>query len=323
MRSPAAAAQIAAVLTGPRAVELRETAPPSPEPNQVVIRLEGSGVCGSDLPAWEGRPWTRYPLEPGGPGHEGWGVVEEVGPRVTRIAPGRRVAVISHHAYARYGVADESAVVALPDEVTGPFPGEAVGCAMNVWERARATPEHTIAVVGIGFIGALLVRLAASWGARVIALSRRDFALKVALSAGASEVIELSEDNAASAVEELTSGEMCDVVIEAAGKQQTLDVAAALVKVRGHLVIAGYHQDGPRTVDMQSWNWRGLDVTNAHERDVSAYVAGVTRGARAVADGTLDVASLITHEFELDRLGDAFDIAIERPEGFLKAVVRA
>src|SRR5205085_8191991 len=63
-----------------------------------------------------------------------------------------------------------------------------------------------------------------------------------------------------------------ECVIECAGTQAALDRASELVAERGRLVVAGYHQDGLRTVDMQSWNWRGIDVVNAHERDPLVYV---------------------------------------------------
>jgi threonine dehydrogenase-like Zn-dependent dehydrogenase len=105
-------------------------------------------------------------------------------------------------------------------------------------------------------------------------------------------------------------------VIEAAGTQEALDRASALVAERGVIVIAGYHQDGPRTVDMQSWNWRGIDVVNAHERDPLVYVDAMREGI-----GAVDVAPLLTHRFDLDELGAAFEAARTRPPGFVKAWV--
>jgi NADPH2:quinone reductase len=112
-------------------------------------------------------------------------------------------------------------------------------------------------------------------------------------------------------------------VIEVTGMQEPLDLAAALTRERGTLVIAGFHQDGRRSVDMQLWNWRGLDVVNAHERHPAVYAAGVRAAAQAVADGTLDPSPLYTHDFPLEGLGDALATARERPDGFLKALVRA
>jgi threonine dehydrogenase-like Zn-dependent dehydrogenase len=137
---------------------------------------------------------------------------------------------------------------------------------------------------------------------------------------GAEQALALDGDSQAR-VEELTGGALCDRVIEVAGKQESLDLAGALTRVRGRLVIAGFHQDGPRQVDMQLWNWRGLDVINAHERDPAMYVQGVREAAEAVATGRLDPSPLYTHRFPLDRIGDAFATAGERPDGFLKALV--
>jgi len=122
-------------------------------------------------------------------------------------------------------------------------------------------------------------------------------------------------------IAELTDGRFCDRVIEAVGKQGPLDLAAGLTRERGRLIIAGYHQDGPRQVNMWLWNWRGIDVINAHERDPSAYVQGISEAIDAVASGRLDPSFLYTHRYPLDRLGEALDSTRDRPDGFLKALV--
>ena len=76
---------MSATLQAPGQVEVAAVATPQPGPGQVRVRLEGCGVCGSDVPVWEGRPWFDYPREPGAPGHEGWGVVDAIGPRVDGV----------------------------------------------------------------------------------------------------------------------------------------------------------------------------------------------------------------------------------------------
>jgi len=105
--------------------------------------------------------------------------------------------------------------------------------------------------------------------------------------------------------------------------QSTLDLAGPLTKTRGRLVIAGFHQDGGREVDMQLWNWRGLDVVNAHERDPRVYVEGIREAAAAVEAGRLDPSRLYTHRFGLDEVERALETAVERPDGFMKALVLA
>jgi threonine dehydrogenase-like Zn-dependent dehydrogenase len=281
----------------------------------VRLRIEGCGVCGSDVPVWAGRPWFDYPREPGAPGHEGWGVVDALGEGVRGPEVGERVAGLTYRAYAAYDVVEAAHVVPLPAALDGqPFPGEALGCAVNVFRRSGIGSEDTVAVVGVGFLGGVVAQLAARAGARVVGISRRAAALAVARGMGAQEVVPL--DEADGALE-------ADVVVEAAGTQRTLDVASSLVRTRGRLVIAGFHQDSSRQVDMQSWNWRGIDVINAHERDPAVYVEGIRLAAHAVAEGRLDPSPLYTHRFPLDRIDEALEAARSRPEGFVKALVMA
>lgn len=315
----------AAVLERPQSVSVQRVEKPEPSAGRVVVRLHGSGICGSELPVWQGRSWFRYPLSPGAPGHEGWGVVEAAGDDVADVNVGDTVALLSERAHAEFDVADATSVIPLPESLVGQlFPGEALGCAMNVFARSGINRGDVVAVVGIGFLGALLVQLAARAGASVVAVSRRPFALEVATAMGAQTLIQMGDsDETVRRVAAAAGSELCDRVIEAAGAQQALEVAAALTRVRGRLIIAGYHQDGPRSVDMQLWNWRGLDVINAHERDPAVYVSGIRAAAEAVAAGSLDPALLYTHSFDLDRAADAFRTAAERPDGFLKALVTA
>jgi threonine dehydrogenase-like Zn-dependent dehydrogenase len=122
-------------------------------------------------------------------------------------------------------------------------------------------------------------------------------------------------------VGELSGGRLADCVIEAVGSQQALDRAGELTRVRGRLVIAGYHQDGPRLVNLQLWNWRGLDVVNAHERDRALYVEGMRQALSLAANGTIPLDQLITHTLPLEELDRAFQLMAGRPSGFLKSVV--
>lgn len=311
----------AAVIAGPGRIRVQRSEPPEPRRGEVLVRLEGCGVCGSNVPVWEGRPWFAYPLPPGSPGHEGWGTVDAVGDDVTRVSTGQRVALLSTQAFAEFDVAPADAVVPLPASLDGiPFPGEPLACAFNVFRRSGIEAGHTVAIVGIGFLGAVLVALAVRAGARVFAVSRRPFALDIARAWGAADLFELHDAvPVARRIRDATDGLGCDRVIEAVGLQSTLDLASELTRERGRLIIAGYHQDGPRSVDMQSWNWRGIDVVNAHERDPAVYVEGMRQAVVAVAAGELDPRPLLTHRIALDRLDRAFTLMRERPDGFCKA----
>ena len=311
----AAAGYSCATLVAPRRWEMRDLDAPTLGPREVLIRLEGCGVCGSNLPAWEGQPWFSYPLEPGAPGHEGWGAVEACGAEVSELKVGDRVAALSYRAFATHDVAAVEQCVALPPQLDGqPFPGEPLACAFNVFRRCGIEVGQSVAVVGVGFLGALLTGLASRAGARVTAVSRRKFALEMAERFGADWTATLEELRA-------EEGQF-DCVIEATGAAAALELCSKLVQVRGRLVIAGYHQDGPREINLQEWNWKGIDIINAHEREPAVYMEGMRLAVAEVVAGRLDPRPLYTHQIPLPEISRAFEVAHQRPEKFMKALVR-
>jgi threonine dehydrogenase-like Zn-dependent dehydrogenase len=313
----------AAILAAPGEIRVEDVAIPQPGAGEVRLRVEGCGVCASNLEPWAGNPWTEYPGAPGGLGHEGWGVIEALGEGVDGLAPGDRVAALSYRSFAEADVAKAEMVVKLPDSLAGqPFPGEPLGCAFNIFRRSEIRAGDTVAIVGIGFLGAVLTRLASAAGARVIAISRRAESLDLARHYGAAETIVMDDHHRIiEQVQALTDGKGCERVIECVGKQWPLDLSGELVGFGGRLVIAGYHQDGPRQVSMQMWNWKGIDVINAHERDPGVQRRGVEEAVDAIASGRLEPTRLYSHTYPLERLGEALDATRNKPEGFVKALV--
>ena len=313
----------AAVLTAPGRVETVKVPLPEAGPGDLRVRLEGCGVCASNVAPWAGQPWTTYPGEPGGLGHEGWGIVDALGPEVEGFAPGDRVALLSGRSFAEYDIASAAAAVKLPRQLDDlPFPGEPLGCAFNIFRRSDIRPGDTVAIIGIGFLGAVLTRLASEAGAQVLAISRRPSSLALARRYGAHETIVM--DDHRRIIEEisaLTGKDLCPRVIECVGYQWPLDLAGELVAFGGRLIVAGYHQDGPRQVNMQMWNWKGIDVVNAHERDPAANLQGMREAVEAVAGGRLDPAPLYTHKYPLERLNEALEATRDKPSGFVKALV--
>jgi threonine dehydrogenase-like Zn-dependent dehydrogenase len=307
---------------GPGRIETVELALPVPGAGEVRIAVEGCGVCASNLEPWAGPDWMRFPTAPGALGHEGWGRIDALGPAVSGLRAGQRVAFLGEASYASHEIVAARLVAPVPPTLDGrPVPGEALGCAMSIFRRSRIRAGDRVAIVGIGFLGAILTQLATRVGAEVVALSRRAEARALSLRMGAAQGLPF-DDAAVTTVGERTGGAMCAVVIEAVGRQAALDLASALVGVGGRLVIAGYHQDGPRQVDMQGWNWRGIDVINAHERDDDRRMAGLRAGITALATGRIDLEGVLTHAFPLDRLDAALDAARDRPAGFVKGWVR-
>jgi threonine dehydrogenase-like Zn-dependent dehydrogenase len=315
---------IAAVLTSPKSFELKKTEKPTVEEQQVRIRVEGCGICASSIPLWEGREWFQYPIAPGSPGHEGWGIVDMIGDKVTNLKVGDRVAFLSGNSYAEFDVANENALVKLPETLAGkPFPGEPLGCAINIFERSDIKAGDTVAIIGIGFLGALLCQLAKHKGAKVIAISRRGYSLDIAKEYGADECVPLTQTwDVANKVAEITGGNFCTRVIEATGKQEAIDIATEIVAEGGRLIVAGYHQDGLRQVNFQKWNWKGIDVINAHERDPRRYLHGMQNAVDAVVNGVIRPEQLYTNVLPLQDLSKGFELTCARPDGFMKALIQ-
>jgi threonine dehydrogenase-like Zn-dependent dehydrogenase len=192
--------------------------------------------------------------------------------------------------------------------------GEPLACAVNVVRRSGLSAGDRFAIVGFGYLAALVVQLLPQALGHWVAISRRDESRELALRLGAEAAYDFGS----------VPSELWDsfgVSIEAAGVQQTLDFATWLTSYGGRLVIAGYHADGPRTVNMQSWNWKGIDVINAHERQPAVYVEALRSALELVAARRVDFSLLHTHRLPLGNVADAFELAERRPGGFVKAIV--
>lgn len=308
----------AARIFGPGDVRIERVRLPEPAPHEVRFRVQGCGV--SRARAWE-QPGVESEIGASSP--EGWGVVDAVGTAVKNLKPGDRIAALSTHAFAEFDVVAENAAVVLPESLLEqPFPGGALGGAMNVMAQSGVHPGQSVAVVGVGFLGALLVQLAARAGANVIALSRRPFSLALAREMTASTVVEIeTHAQAVNDVRLLTHEKFCDRVLEATGEQEGISLGTALVARRGTLVIAGRHS-GSRVVDLAEWAVRGCNVVNAHD-GVETGTQGMRAAIRSMQSAELDPANLYTHEYALEQLAEALEIVRQRPIGLIKALIRA
>ena len=112
-----------------------------------------------------------------------------------------------------------------------------------------------------------------------------------------------------------------DVVVEASGTQAGLSLAGELVRTNGVLSILGFHQNGARSIDMEMWNWKAIDVVNAHVRRPAVLVDATQVGLALMSAGRLTFAPLVTHRFDLVELDDAFRMLRDKPPGFIKAVI--
>jgi threonine dehydrogenase-like Zn-dependent dehydrogenase len=280
-------------------------------------------VCASELHPWlHGRP--AYPHRFG---HEPVGVVEEVGPGVTRFVPGDRVTGLFGGAFSQYRLAQESLLLPVPDHVPdhGAL-GEPLACLVNALRRTRVELADQVAIIGLGFMGLGMLQLVRLRGPRtVIAIDVREEARSRAIQLGASEAYhpdEVPGDCLLTSFSEWDSPKGVDVVIEASGTQAGLTLAGQMVRAHGVLSIVGYHQGGPREVDVEMWNWKAIDVINAHVRRRADLMDSMRIGLALVAQHRIDLASLVTHWYDLSAVDQAFAHLRDKPAGFVKAVIR-
>ncbi len=289
---------------------MREVPEPVPGHGEVLVRVEACGVCGSDLNAWRGVQGIEYPLPPGAPGHEVVGTIAALGSGVDDLSVGQRVTGLVWNGLAELTVARAEHLVPVNSLVLG----EPLACAMNVLRRARIGQGDRVAIVGFGYLAALVVQLLGREIAGWIAISRRAESRALAMELGAQAAYGFEEVPA-------DAWDSFPVVIEAAGVQQALDFASWLVSFGGRLVVAGYHADGPRTVNMQTWNWKGIDVVNAHERDPLVLVEALRRALPLLRQRHLETQNFISHRWRLDEVAEAFACAEARPGGYVKGVI--
>src|SRR5688572_1472809 len=111
--------QRAAVINSPGAIEVQEVPMPELLPGTVLVRITHCGVCASNIPPWEGRPWFNYPMAPGALGHEAIGLIETVGDNVTGWKSGDHVAYIGERGYAEFEAVPATSLFSFPATVAG------------------------------------------------------------------------------------------------------------------------------------------------------------------------------------------------------------
>jgi threonine dehydrogenase-like Zn-dependent dehydrogenase len=282
-----------------------------PAPGQVLVRILATGVCASELHAVMD-PQPSYPLLIG---HEPIGIVEAIGAGVEGFSTGMRVTGGFGPAFADTVLADHRHLVPVPPNLSlEDSIGEPLGCVMEARRRTHVQASDRIALVGVGYMGLLMLQVLMVTGAGpVTIIDPREDARRSALASGATEALA-----PVGVTPDLHGGS--DVVIEATGTQPGLDLATELVREHGILSILGYHQ-ADRNVDMQQWNWKAIDVVNAHVRRRDLLNEAIRRGLELTRMGRIHPGSLVTHRFGLDDVGDAFGALAGKPDGFTKAIV--
>ena len=323
---------------------------PTPKDDEVLVKLEYVGICGSDMHYYETGAIGHYVVEP--PfvlGHEPGGTVVEVGKKVTHLKVGDRVALepgktCGHCKFCREGkynlcpdvvffatppvdgvfqeyVAHEAGLCfKLPDNVST-LEGaliEPLAVGFHAANQGGAHAGQTAVVMGAGCIGLMSMMALKSEGvSHVYVVDIMQTRLDKALELGADGVINGKEQNAVQAVLDLTDGFGCDLVIETAGTEFTTRQAIEMVHKGTTIVLVGYSKSGEMTLPVSL----ALDKELTF-KTVFRYRHIYPMAIDAVASGKINLKGVVTNIFDFDDIQNAMDKSIADKANIVKAVVK-
>ncbi|MCD8198062.1 MAG: NAD(P)-dependent alcohol dehydrogenase [Lachnospiraceae bacterium] len=339
-----------AVMLGVGKMGFEEREIPTPKDNEVLVKLEYVGICGSDLHYYEQGRIGNYIVEP--PfvlGHEPGGVVVEVGKNVTNLKVGDRVALepgktCGHCRFCRTGrynlcpdvvffatppvdgvfqeyVAHEAGLCfKLPDNVSTMEGAliEPLAVGFHAAQQGEAHIGQTAVVMGSGCIGLVsMMALKALGVSTVYVVDVMQKRLDKALELGATATVNGAETDTVEEIRRLTGGEGCDLVIETSGTEICARQGIEALVKGGTLVQVGYSKSGDMNMPMGLVCDKEIAI-----KSVFRYRHIYPLAIQAVADGKVDVKKVVTNVFDLDDIQNAMDRSVRDKADIVKAVVK-
>lgn len=325
----------ALVYEGPGRVEIKDVEEPKIGSDEVLIKTKFVAICGTDAHILAG----KFPAKRGVIlGHEGSGVVEEVGKSVQSVKPGEEVVCAPYLICGecipcragRYNVCmnrrhlgiEVDGLLAeyfkLPSYAVYQAPQgmsleegalvEPASVGYHAVRRVSPTPSDSVVIIGAGPIGLLILQSVAAFGCQKIIVSELiDQRLRLAEELGAHRVVNPQKENLKEIVKEESAGEGVDIVIEAVGLPETIAESVQLVRSAGKICIVGI-PDEPVAFDFLTLVRKEIDIITS-----DASLIGYEKTHELVAKKIIDVRPLITHRFEFGDIFKAFDI-VKRQE---------
>ncbi|GHS96899.1 alcohol dehydrogenase [Synergistales bacterium] len=340
----------AAFMTGIRKLEIREVPMPKAKDDQVIVKLEYVGICGSDVHYLEyGRIGDYIVNGDFILGHECAGKIVEVGKDVKHLKPGDRVALepgatcghCEYCATGRYNLCPDVEFLAtppyhgcfenyiafpanlafkLPDSISSKEGAliEPLAVGLEAADVAGVKLGSSVAILGAGCIGLMSLLASKARGAGdvtvVDVIPKR---LEKALELGATRVIDASKTDSTKALLEASGGQGVDVVMETAGATPTTQETPFLVKRGGVIVLVGMPPE-----DIISFNFAKLMGQVAEIRTIFRYKNQYPVAIKAIESGRIDVSGIVTNEFSFDDIAKAFDVNIDSKKDVVKIVIK-
>jgi threonine dehydrogenase-like Zn-dependent dehydrogenase len=337
----------AVMLRAAEQMEVVDLPDPVPGPGEVLVRIDGCSMCGSDLEAYHGlHPKVTYPRVLG---HESAGTVIAVGPGVSSPAVGARVCCAggagcgrcdlcrSGHpercrdrrspgftadgAYAEYLAVPAASAVPLPDHVSFPEAAlvQPLSISNHAVNRTDPQPGEWLAVLGAGPIALGVMLIAKLRGARVLMTDVVDYRLAAARRLGADAVLNPRRDDPVAAARDLSCGAGFDRAVECVGGDQdeTLAQAVGMVKARGLVVVVGSFGHDRATIPIVNFKFAEKELKGSQGAP-----EGYGPALDLVASGRVDVRPLITHRLPLERAEHGLLLMDRKAEDVLKVVLQ-
>lgn len=339
-----------AVMNGIGEMGFQERDIPKPKDNEVLVKLDYVGICGSDLHYYETGAIGDYTVKP--PfvlGHEPGGVVAEVGSKVTDLKVGDRVALepgktCGHCEFCRtgrYNLCPDVVFFATPpiDGVFQEYVAHEAGLCYKLPDNVSTLEGALIEPLAVGFHAAIqgdahLGQKAVVMGAGCIglvstmALKARGVSevyvvdimekrLEKAMELGATGVIHGAKEEVLERIKQLTNGKGTDLIIETAGTEVTTRQAVQMAKKGSVIVLVGYSKSGEMTLPMSL----ALDKELTF-KTVFRYRHIYPMAIDAVASGKINLKGIVTDIFSLDEAQKAMDYSVNHKADIVKAVIR-
>jgi len=285
------------VSVGPKQNKLVEAEMPEiVRPDQVIVKIKYCGVCMSEHYAWStAKEGSSF-------GHEGMGIVTEVGAGCKRVKVGDRVSGPLYGG-AEYIVADEANCSVIPDSVTDEEAIlEPLGCLFSAVSKVRIPViGDKVCVVGCGYMGCGAISLLAKRGAHVVAVDIRRECLENAKKYGAKECYtpdEVKEKYLSATTSAVAgvfnSGKGFPLVMEWGETNESLDLAINLTAQCGQLAVGAYHTGGKRLVDVQQLNVKAIDMLSTHPREWQLLLDGCNNALKLIEENDWNFRSVAT-----------------------------
>jgi len=319
----------AAVFHGAHDIRIEDVPYPKVDPDGVIIKVKACGICGSDL-----HPYRRGGQEGMILGHEVSGDIVEIGANVKGIEKGERVVAVCGKTCGQcywcqqgqwircpnlvvlgYGIPGAFAqyvsislfemglyAAKLPDTLTYEEGAtvEPLSVALYAVKRAQPQPEDTVVVLGAGMIGLCVVQVLKALGVtNIIVSGRRAKRLELAKESGANVVVDAAQEDIVPIAKEATSGKGVDIVFECAGSPDTYQQSIEMVHRGGKIMLVAIYEQ-PITWNPSLIVGRDIDMIGSFGEDFTTTV-------NLLKDGKVNTKPLVSHEFPLDKIKEAFD----------------